>query len=101
MLNSLEKALAIKERLAHENPAVTAFQVALGASYFQIGNLQSATGQRAKALASHERARAIRERLARENMSVTQFQLDLAGSHNNIGLLQNEMGRPADGLGIA
>jgi tetratricopeptide (TPR) repeat protein len=97
-LESYGKALAIQDRLARENPSVTAFQSDLAGSHYNIGSLQRATGHPDQALNSYGKALAINERLARENPSVTEFQRNLALSHNNIGLLQSDTGHPDQAL---
>ncbi len=97
-LRAYEESMAIRQRLARENPSVTAFQIELAASHNNIGVLQSETGRPAEAIESHERALAIRERLARENPSVAQVQLNLARSYNNLGLVQSETGRPVEAM---
>jgi eukaryotic-like serine/threonine-protein kinase len=97
-LRSYQESLVIRERLARENPTVTAFQRDLFMSHNNIGVLLRDTGKPAEAQAAWEQARAISERLARENPAVTQFQRDLAGSHNNIGTLLNARGKSAKAL---
>jgi tetratricopeptide (TPR) repeat protein len=97
-LESFGVALAIRERLARENPSVTEFHRNLAASHNDIGLLQSETGDTDQALESYGKALAIQERLARENPSVTDFQSDLATSHNNIGVFQSDTGRPDQAL---
>jgi len=83
-LESFGKALAIQERLARNDPAVTAFARDLAASHNNIGSLQSDTGQPQLALESFDKALAIRERLARETPTVTDFASDVGATLNNI-----------------
>ena len=51
-LRAFEESLAIRERLARENPSVTEFQSDLAMSHSNIGILQRETGRPAEALAS-------------------------------------------------
>ncbi len=97
-MHAYEESLAIRDRLARENPLIARFQRDLARNHINIGNVQRATGQTGDALASYEKARAILERLARENPSVTEFQYNLAASYLNIGGLQSETGRTGDAL---
>jgi hypothetical protein len=55
-LASYNRALAIFDRLARENPTVTAFQRGLADSHNNVGLLQSKTGHPEEALASYGRA---------------------------------------------
>ena len=73
-LRSHERALAIRQKLADDNPAATDSRNDLAASHNNIGLLQAATGHPAEALRSHERALAIRQKLADDNPAVTEFQ---------------------------
>ena len=77
-LVAYEKALAIRQKLADANPAVTEFQSDLAWSHNNIGTLLSQTGKPAEALAAYRKALAIRQKLADANPAVTQFQSDLA-----------------------
>ncbi|MFO0888265.1 MAG: serine/threonine-protein kinase [Isosphaeraceae bacterium] len=94
-LRVFQESLAIRQRLADANPAVTEFQAALAASHGDIALLLHQTGKPAEALRSYERALAIWQRLSDANPAVTEFQRGLAGSHNNIALLLSETGKPA------
>src|SRR5262249_52454010 len=64
-LRSYEESLAIRERLARDNPSVIEFQRDLAHSHNSMGMLESDTGQPDRALDSHGKGLAIRERLAR------------------------------------
>jgi serine/threonine-protein kinase len=97
-LHSFAESLAIWERLARENPAVTLYQSRQANSHHSVGLGLATTGQPAAALESYRRALAIQERLARENPTTTQYQSDQATSLRRIGILLNEMGHPAEAL---
>jgi serine/threonine protein kinase/tetratricopeptide (TPR) repeat protein len=92
------ESLAIRERLAHDHPAMTRFQVDLAQVHHNIGLQLSMMGRRDEALAPHERARAIRERLARDHPEVAQFQFDLAATYHDIGILRARTGPPEEAL---
>jgi tetratricopeptide (TPR) repeat protein len=83
-LESYGKALAIRERLARDNPSVTEVQSDLAVSNQNIAVLQRATGRPDQALESYGKALVIRDRLARENPSATEFQSDLGATLNNM-----------------
>jgi serine/threonine-protein kinase len=97
-LIAYSESLAIRERLAEANPAVSAFQRELARSHNNIGILLRATGKPADALKSHKAALAIQQKLADANPSANEFQRDLAASHNNIGNVLRATGKPADAL---
>jgi serine/threonine-protein kinase len=97
-LIAYRESLAIFQKLADANPAVTDSQKNLADSHYNIGRLLSATGKPAEALQAYESALAIRQKLADANPAVTRFQIDLAASHKNIGLLLSDIGKPAEAL---
>ena len=81
-----EKALAIRQKLADANPAVTQFQSDLAGSHNNIGwHAERRRGSRRRRWRRTEKALAIQQKLADANPAVTQFQRDLALSHCNIG----------------
>jgi tetratricopeptide (TPR) repeat protein len=86
-LNAYAESLAIEERLARENPAVTTDQSDLAISHNNIGNLLHNTGRSDAALEAHTKALAIRERLAREHPESPDHACELGGTLNNLALL--------------
>jgi tetratricopeptide (TPR) repeat protein len=92
------EALAIQQKLADANPAVTQFQNNLARSHGYIGLVVRAMGKPEEGLASYRQALAIRQKLADANPAITQFQRDLAWTHNNIGDVLREMGKPEGAL---
>jgi tetratricopeptide (TPR) repeat protein len=82
-----EAALAIQKKLADADPTAALVAMTLAESYSKLGNVQSAAGKRAEALASHEAARTIRQKWAAANPTITDFQSALAASQNSIGRL--------------
>ncbi len=58
------EAIAIREKLASDNPSVTSFQRDLAASHDNIAGLKREAGRQAESIEAYERARVIREKLA-------------------------------------
>jgi tetratricopeptide (TPR) repeat protein len=86
-LAAYREALALRQKLADANPAVTQFQSDLAYSHNNIGVALQRAGQTQAVLAAHEKARAIRQELAGAHPAVIVFQQDLAYTHNNIGVV--------------
>ena len=80
------KALAIRQKLADDNPAVTEFRSRLADSHNNLGVLLRETGKPAEAEAEYRKALAIQQKLADDNPAVTEFRSDLAVSHDNLGM---------------
>jgi tetratricopeptide (TPR) repeat protein len=97
-LQSFSRALAIRQRVADANPAVTAFQADLAQSLHYFGYMQSDTGHPEEALRSYTRALEIHQRLADANPTVTHFQARVADSHRDIGVLQSKTGHPDNAM---
>jgi tetratricopeptide (TPR) repeat protein len=97
-LKAYKSALAIRRKLADDQPTVTEYLSDLATSHNNIGNLLSETGKPAEALKASESALAIRRKLADDQPTVTRFLSDLTTSHSNIGLLLNATGKPAEAL---
>jgi tetratricopeptide (TPR) repeat protein len=90
--------LAICQKLADANPAVTEFQVGLAKNHNNIGVLLKAGGKLEEAMVAYCKTLAILQKLADANPAVTELQRDLAKSHNNIGLLLSKMGMPEEAM---
>ncbi len=86
-LRAYEDSLAIRARLARDNPSVIQFQRDLAACHNNVGGLQRATGRPADALASLEHARAIWERLARDHPESPDFASHLGSTLNNVAAI--------------
>ena len=97
-MHSYRRALAIRQKLADDNPAVTDFQEGLVISLGNIGSVLSDLGRSAEALDSYGRALAIEQKLVDNNPAVTGFQTSLAGLHRMIGNVQSSTGKLADAL---
>ena len=67
------KALAIQQKLADDNPAVTEFRSGLAHSHNNLGILLCETGKPAEAEAEYRKALAIYRKLADDNPAVTDF----------------------------
>ena len=93
-----QRALEIRERLAHDHPSVPPYQRDLADSHYNIGILLIAMARQSDAMASYRRALKIREQLAHDYPKVPQYQRDLARSHYNIGILLNEMNEPTEAM---
>jgi tetratricopeptide (TPR) repeat protein len=97
-LAAYERAQAIYQKLANDNPAVTDFQRYLADIHNNIGTALG-MAKPAEALAAFERARAILQKLADASPSVTDFQLKLAISHSNIGEFYARQKQFAEAIG--
>jgi hypothetical protein len=90
-----QKSLAIRQKLADDNPAVTRFRNNLADSHNRLGLLLSDTGQPAAAEAEYRKALAILRKLAGDHPAVTEYRNQLAISHNGLGWLLSQTGKPA------
>jgi tetratricopeptide (TPR) repeat protein len=97
-LQALQKALAIRQKLADANPTVATYQSNLATGHHNVGHLLMQTGKREEAMVSDRKALAIRQKLADANPAVADFQLQLAHSHSVIGLLLAQTGRPEEAI---
>jgi serine/threonine-protein kinase len=97
-LTAYRKALAIWQKLAEANPAVTEFQRGLASIHNRIGIVLVGMGKPEEALTAWRKALAIQQKLADANPANTEFQSDLSHTHNNIGILLVETGKPAGAL---
>jgi len=97
-LIAFRESLAILQKLADANPAVTRFQHDLASTHGNIAKLLNATGKPGEALKADESALAIFQKLADNNPTATDFQSALARTHNNIGALMKEIGKPDGAL---
>ena len=72
------KAIALRQKLADDYPAVTEFRSDLASSHNNLGMLLSDTGRPSEAEAEYRKAIALMQKLADDNPAVTEFRLDLA-----------------------
>src|SRR5262249_6415398 len=80
------RALAIYQKLADAQPAVTDFQADLANIHNNIGVALTRVGKPAEALEALRRALPIQQKLVDANPANTDFQASLSLIHNNIGL---------------
>jgi serine/threonine-protein kinase len=96
-LSAFEEERDLAAALEADAPS-DAVRAQLASGHNSIGQMLSAKGKPAEALAALERGRAIRQQLADANPTVTQHQQDLAQSHGNIGVVLERMGKLAEAL---
>ena len=84
---STSKALAINQKLADDNPAVTQSRVYLASRHVASGDLLAKTGKSSEAEAEYRKALAIQQKLADDDPAVTYFRDNLALSYNILGRL--------------
>ena len=93
-------ALALVQKLADGNPAVTEFRSYLAWSHQNLGWTLAATGKPAESEAEFRKALAIRQKLAADNPAETESSQWLADSqadsHFNHGILLLNGGKPAE-----
>jgi tetratricopeptide (TPR) repeat protein len=97
-LTASRKALAIWQKLAEANPAVTEFQRGFASTHDSIAIVQAMTGKPEEAVTAWGKALAIQQKLAEANPAVTEFQFDLSSTYNNIGILLLQTGKAAGAL---
>ena len=90
------KALAIYQKLADDNPAVTEFRSGLAGSHNNLGFLLADTGKPAEAEAEYRKALAIYQKLADDNPAVTEFRSSLAGATTTSASCCGDTGKPAE-----
>ncbi len=89
-------ALAIQQKLADDNPAVTEFRSGLATSHMRLARAFSFMGKSSDGEAEFRTALAIQRKLAGDNPAVTEFRSQLALSHNNLGTVLSETGKPRE-----
>ena len=91
--SALREALVLTERLAHDYPAVIAYQGELAVSRASLGVLYSGSGRPNEAATALEGARETWTRLTRDRPAMLQFVLDLARCDRHLGDLYRRTGR--------
>ena len=80
------KSLALRQKLADDNPAMIEFRHKLAVSHNNLGFLLSKMGKLAEAEAEYRKAVSLFQKLADDNPAVSYFRNLLAfQSHNNLG----------------
>ena len=95
-LESYRRALAIRQKLADDNPAVTDFPSRLADGLLNIGYLRLTSGRLTEAAGDFAREAAIREKLAGDNPSIPILRSDLANCLNNAAALLLRLGRASE-----
>jgi len=84
-LKSYRESLAIREKLAKQEPRNAGLQRDLSVSYNKVGDVQSAQGDLAGALKTYRESLAIIEQFAKQDPSNAGWQGDLAFCYWRIG----------------
>ncbi len=95
-LKEYERSLAIRKKLANENPSVPDFQRTVGGMYNQIGALQAKLGRRAEAAATYREGIDLFERVRRDRPEDKLLLEGLGTSYRVLGSLQLETGAVSD-----
>ena len=74
------KAIALRQKLADDYPAVTEFRSDLARSHNNLGVLLNETGRQSEAEAEYRKAIALHQKLADDNPAVTEFRLRLGNT---------------------
>jgi tetratricopeptide (TPR) repeat protein len=88
------KALALRKRLAKENPLVTEHQRTLGQVHHERGMLYDALDRLKESREAYREAIAVRQKLVRRPPANPAFLQDLAWSYHNLGNTYAKEGRP-------
>jgi len=89
--------LALIDRAPPGPKSIRDFEL-LGLSYYNIGNIQTNSGEYVKALSSYDESIIYRSALVEGHASVHRFQVDLAKSYREIAFPQHFSGRDDDSL---
>ena len=89
------KALALRHKLADDNPNVPGFRDGVASAYTNHADLVRSIGRPADARDGYERAIAIRESLIQQEPTTTIYRGHLAYSLRRRGLARGETGDPA------
>ena len=90
------QALAIQQKLADDNPAVTEFRSSWPTATTTSASCWRETGKASEAEAEYREALAIQRKLADDNPAVTDFRSRLAHSHHNLGDLLSLTGKASE-----
>jgi tetratricopeptide (TPR) repeat protein len=89
-------ALAIRQKLVHDNPAAIHYRQGLGLSHDSLGLVLRDKGKPAEAEAESRTAAALLQQLAHDNPAVAEFRKYLGLIHNDLGDLLRSVGRPSE-----
>ena len=85
--------MAIREKLAVENPAVTEFRSRLAQSQNNLGRLLAGLGKPSEAEAAYRASRSLYQDLAEANPTVPEYRNMWAAGHTNLADLVRALGR--------
>jgi serine/threonine-protein kinase len=100
-LVSYRKALAIRQRLADADPAVTEYQSDLARSYQWLGYLVLEMGKLEEALELLQKAVDLYQRLVDANPAIFQFQSELVISQHTLADTSFRLGKPEQALQVS
>jgi tetratricopeptide (TPR) repeat protein len=89
-------ALAIRQKLVHDNPAAIQFRQGLGISHHSLGGVLQATGRPSEAEGEYRTALALLQKLADDNPAVVEIRNQLGAFHGSLGELLRATGRPSE-----
>jgi serine/threonine-protein kinase len=89
-------AVAVREKLVAENPAVPAYRSDLARGQFNLGVLYNGRGRWAEAEAAFRTALGLREQLATEYPDEPKFRGELAATHDALGAVLSMLGKLAE-----
>jgi serine/threonine protein kinase/tetratricopeptide (TPR) repeat protein len=98
-LEFFERAVALREKLVRENPAVHEFRGELAFSYRALGRLRRVRGEREPAARAFDQALALLERLVLEQPASPEYRRILGLTYTSLGVLRFESGDLAESLG--
>jgi serine/threonine-protein kinase len=84
-LTAYKAALAIRQKLYDDKPAVTSFRSDLAMGHHNMGRLLLLTDKWSEAATEYRKALVINQKLVEDNSAVTTFRSDLAWSHHGLG----------------
>ena len=90
------KALAIRQKLADDNPAITELHTQLARNHNGLGWLLGNTGKTSEAVTEHRKALAIQQKLADANPGVAAYLSELSYSHYILGSVLLNAGKSSE-----
>ena len=92
---STAQSIALKQKLAQDNPAVTQFRSGLALGRMNLGELLSAPGKFTQAEAEYRAGIAIYQKLADDSPSAPEFRSRLAQTRIGLGRVLAQLGDPS------
>jgi tetratricopeptide (TPR) repeat protein len=97
-LKNYRDSLALREKLANQDPANAGWQRDLSVSYEKVGDVLSDQGELSDALKSYRDSLAIREKLVNRDPANAGWQRDLSISYNKVGTVLSAQGELSGAL---